>query len=217
MHRVVALARPRDRPVRARRSWSRSSGSTGRSSTCPGGTSCASPPRRPGRCRRPPAGSAFFVEHGLEALEDRRHDRRARLARRPVTGGRRRGARGARARRAAGLDLQRGLPARRHGPARRRRGGDALALRASSSPTAIPRVTVNADVLYVDAGSVLTSAGSAAGIDLCLHIVRRDHGSSGRQRRRAAAGDPAPPRRRPGAADRACRCPRIPTTIRSPA
>jgi AraC family transcriptional activator FtrA len=41
-----------------------------------------------------------------------------------------------------------------------------------------PEVRVNADVLYVDAGSVLTSAGSAAGIDLCLHIVRRDHGSS---------------------------------------
>ena len=36
---------------------------------------------------------------------------------------------------------------------------------------------VNADVLYVDNGRVLTSAGSAAGIDLCLHIVRRDHGS----------------------------------------
>jgi AraC family transcriptional activator FtrA len=41
-----------------------------------------------------------------------------------------------------------------------------------------PQVTVNADVLYVDEGTVLTSAGSAAGIDLCLHIVRRDHGSS---------------------------------------
>ncbi|WP_053227456.1 helix-turn-helix domain-containing protein [Solirubrobacter soli] len=41
-----------------------------------------------------------------------------------------------------------------------------------------PRVRVNADVLYVDNGSVLTSAGSAAGIDLCLHIVRRDHGSA---------------------------------------
>jgi AraC family transcriptional regulator, transcriptional activator FtrA len=40
-----------------------------------------------------------------------------------------------------------------------------------------PEISVNADVLYVDAGSVLTSAGSAAGIDLCLHIVRRDHGS----------------------------------------
>jgi AraC family transcriptional regulator, transcriptional activator FtrA len=40
-----------------------------------------------------------------------------------------------------------------------------------------PGVTVNADVLYVDGGNVLTSAGSAAGIDLCLHIVRLDHGS----------------------------------------
>jgi AraC family transcriptional activator FtrA len=40
-----------------------------------------------------------------------------------------------------------------------------------------PEITDNADVLYVDADSVLTSAGSAAGIDLCLHIVRRDHGS----------------------------------------
>jgi transcriptional regulator GlxA family with amidase domain len=32
-------------------------------------------------------------------------------------------------------------------------------------------------VLYVDEGSVLTSAGSAAGIDLCLHIVRKDYGA----------------------------------------
>jgi AraC family transcriptional activator FtrA len=40
-----------------------------------------------------------------------------------------------------------------------------------------PDVEVNAGVLYVDNGRVLTSAGSAAGIDLCLHIVRRDHGS----------------------------------------
>ena len=40
-----------------------------------------------------------------------------------------------------------------------------------------PDVRVNADVLYLDAGSVLTSAGTAAGIDLCLHLVRRDHGA----------------------------------------
>ncbi len=33
------------------------------------------------------------------------------------------------------------------------------------------------DVLYVDAGSVLTAAGSAAGLDLCLHLVRRDRGA----------------------------------------
>jgi AraC family transcriptional activator FtrA len=40
-----------------------------------------------------------------------------------------------------------------------------------------PQVTVDPRVLYVDEGDVLTSAGSAASIDLCLHIVRRDHGS----------------------------------------
>ncbi|MET8046083.1 helix-turn-helix domain-containing protein [Streptosporangium sp. NPDC005286] len=40
-----------------------------------------------------------------------------------------------------------------------------------------PQVRVNPDVLFVDDGDVLTSAGVAAGIDLCLHIVRRDHGT----------------------------------------
>jgi transcriptional regulator GlxA family with amidase domain len=41
-----------------------------------------------------------------------------------------------------------------------------------------PRVRVDPDVLYVDDGDVLTSAGVAAGIDLCLHIVRRDWGTA---------------------------------------
>ncbi|MEV5706924.1 helix-turn-helix domain-containing protein [Actinoallomurus sp. NPDC052274] len=41
-----------------------------------------------------------------------------------------------------------------------------------------PLVRVNPDVLYIDDGDVLTSAGSAAGLDLCLHLVRRDHGPS---------------------------------------
>jgi AraC family transcriptional activator FtrA len=40
-----------------------------------------------------------------------------------------------------------------------------------------PRVRVDPDVLYLDSGQILTSAGTAAGIDLCLHIVRRDHGA----------------------------------------
>lgn len=39
-----------------------------------------------------------------------------------------------------------------------------------------PRVEVDPGVLYVDEGQLLTSAGSAAGLDLCLHLVRRDHG-----------------------------------------
>ncbi|PDT10036.1 transcriptional regulator FtrA [Rhizobium sp. M1] len=40
-----------------------------------------------------------------------------------------------------------------------------------------PNITVTPDVLYVDEGDILTSAGSAAGLDLCLHLVRRDFGS----------------------------------------
>jgi transcriptional regulator GlxA family with amidase domain len=42
---------------------------------------------------------------------------------------------------------------------------------------AFPRIAVVPDVLYVDEGDVLTSAGIAAGLDLCLHVVRRDHGA----------------------------------------
>lgn len=39
-----------------------------------------------------------------------------------------------------------------------------------------PEIQVDASVLYLDEGDVLTSAGLAAGIDLCLHVVRRDYG-----------------------------------------
>jgi transcriptional regulator GlxA family with amidase domain len=41
-----------------------------------------------------------------------------------------------------------------------------------------PATRVDAGVLYVDDGQVLTSAGTAAAIDLCLHLVRRDHGTA---------------------------------------
>jgi transcriptional regulator GlxA family with amidase domain len=40
-----------------------------------------------------------------------------------------------------------------------------------------PLIDVNPDVLYVDNGRVLTSAGAAAGFDLCLHMVRQDLGA----------------------------------------
>src|ERR1700712_5683400 len=40
-----------------------------------------------------------------------------------------------------------------------------------------PEVDVDPTPLYVDGGNVLTSAGCAAGLDLCLHIVRSDHGA----------------------------------------
>lgn len=41
-----------------------------------------------------------------------------------------------------------------------------------------PSIDVDAKVLYVDTGQILTSAGAAAGLDLCLHLVRRDHGAA---------------------------------------
>jgi AraC family transcriptional regulator, transcriptional activator FtrA len=41
-----------------------------------------------------------------------------------------------------------------------------------------PGVRVDPDVLFIDHGDVATSAGTAAGIDLCLHIVRKDHGAA---------------------------------------
>jgi AraC family transcriptional activator FtrA len=41
-----------------------------------------------------------------------------------------------------------------------------------------PKVRVDPSVLYIDDGDILTSAGTAAGLDLCLHLVRNDHGAS---------------------------------------
>ncbi|WP_328303328.1 AraC family transcriptional regulator [Streptomyces sp. NBC_00435] len=41
-----------------------------------------------------------------------------------------------------------------------------------------PEIEVDPDVLYVDNGQILTSAGAAAGLDLCLHMIRRDYGSA---------------------------------------
>jgi transcriptional regulator GlxA family with amidase domain len=41
-----------------------------------------------------------------------------------------------------------------------------------------PRIRVDANVLYVDNGSLLTAAGAAAGFDLCLYLIRRDLGAA---------------------------------------
>jgi len=43
---------------------------------------------------------------------------------------------------------------------------------------AFPAVEVDPDVLYVDTGQFITSAGATAGVDMCLHLVRRDHGAA---------------------------------------
>ncbi|MEU0334358.1 helix-turn-helix domain-containing protein [Streptomyces sp. NPDC006193] len=40
-----------------------------------------------------------------------------------------------------------------------------------------PQVDLDPDVLFVDDGRILTSAGAASGVDVCLHMVRTDHGS----------------------------------------
>jgi AraC family transcriptional activator FtrA len=50
---------------------------------------------------------------------------------------------------------------------------DAAAFRAR-----FPRAVCDPDVLYVDEGGILTSAGVAAGVDLCLHVVRSDYGAA---------------------------------------
>jgi AraC family transcriptional activator FtrA len=61
-----------------------------------------------------------------------------------------------------------------------------------------PEIQIEPDVLYVDEGSILTSAGSAAGIDLCLHIIRRDFGTAAANQ--VARGLVMPPHRDGGQA-----------------
>ncbi|MGW7256694.1 GlxA family transcriptional regulator [Streptomyces sp. NPDC054834] len=48
---------------------------------------------------------------------------------------------------------------------------------ADSFRRLFPRVTLDPDVLFVEDGRFLTSAGAASGVDICLHLVRSDHGS----------------------------------------
>ena len=59
--------------------------------------------------------------------------------------------------------------------------------------TAYPEVTVDAAALFVDEGDVLTSAGAAAGIDACLHLVRPNawRGRSGGYRETDGGATPA--------------------------
>lgn len=51
-------------------------------------------------------------------------------------------------------------------------------LAAAELARRFPAVRVDPNVLFVDEGQVLTSAGATAGIDLCLHMVRRDYGAA---------------------------------------
>lgn len=64
--------------------------------------------------------------------------------------------------------------------------------------TRFPQVALDPDVLFIDDGDVLTSAGAASGLDVCLHIIRKDHGSE--VANRVARMCVAPPRREGGQA-----------------
>jgi AraC family transcriptional regulator, transcriptional activator FtrA len=57
-----------------------------------------------------------------------------------------------------------------------------------------PRAGVDPGALYVDAGQVITSAGTAAGIDACLHVIRLEHGAAvANEIARSPAGSPRAP------------------------
>ena len=131
----------------------------------------------PGPLPATAGGFSFFVEHGLEALEDADtivvpgwHGDPPAEVLSAVRAAHARGARLVSICSGVFLIAATGLLDGREA-ATHWRYAEALAARH-------PSINVNADVLYVDGGSVLTSAGSAAGIDLCLHIVRLDHGSA---------------------------------------
>ncbi|PWS45737.1 AraC family transcriptional regulator [Streptomyces sp. FT05W] len=64
--------------------------------------------------------------------------------------------------------------------------------------TLYPEIEVDADVLYTDDRGVLTSAGVASGIDLCLHMIRTDHGAA--VANAVARGTVVPPHREGGQA-----------------
>ena len=69
----------------------------------------------------------------------------------------------------------------------------------ASWPRRFPAVEVDPDALYVDEGEVMTSAGLSAGIDLSLHVIRKDFGAAAGERvARHMVAAPAP-RGRPGA------------------
>ncbi|ACY19830.1 ThiJ/PfpI domain protein [Gordonia bronchialis DSM 43247] len=126
------------------------------------------------------AGVSVHTEHGLEALADADtivipgyHDAARRTPSRTVTAAlrqaHRRGARIASICVGAFTLAESGLLDGRRATTH---WLDAAALAAR-----YPAVEVDPSVLYVDDGDVLTSAGLAAGIDLCLHLVERDYGA----------------------------------------
>ena len=70
-----------------------------------------------------------------------------------------------------------------------------------------PEAIIDPNVLYVQDGNIVTGAGSAAGLDAALHLMRQQFGVAARRRGRPPDGGPAAPLRRPGAVHRPRRCP----------
>ena len=102
---------------------------------------------------------------------------RPRPARGPAGAGARRAARRPRARRARGLDLLRRLRARRRRPARRARGRDPLALRGAARRSASRPCASTPTCSTSTRAPCSPRPAPRPGIDLCLHLVRRDHGA----------------------------------------
>ena len=201
-----------------RSSWAwppRCSPCRGPSSTSTGGTSSRSAPSAPGRSPRSAVSGWPWSTASTSSSAPTRSSCPAHPTCTAIPSQRLVGAlrRRARPRRPARLDLLRRVRAGRDRPARRPPRGDALALRRPARPP-LPARAVTPDVLYVDGDDILTSAGTAAGIDLCLHLVRVDHGAAVANRSRAGwSCRPTATAARPSSST--ARCPPARPTTRS--
>ena len=156
------------------------------------------------RATRRPRRFTLETEHGLDALARGRHRDRARVPTRsrPVAGVPRGTARRVRARRA---------PGRRSAAARSRSRPRACSTAGASTTHWMYAARLAARIPEIECSPTSCTSTTArcsprpapsAAIDLSLHIVRTDYGSRDRERRRAAHGRAAAPRRRPGAVPR---------------
>ena len=96
------------------------------------------------------------------------------------------------------VDLHRRVRSRRGRAPRQTSAPRPTGAGPTSYNAAIPQVEVLPNRLFVDDGDILTSAGVTAGIDLCLHLIRRDHGAAAANTRARALV--APPQRQGGQA-----------------
>ena len=177
--------------------------STARTRGSPTSTSPSARPS-PGACRRACPGSRSRSSDGLERLDDADLICLPAMPR-DAAGARRRHRRpagGARPRRASAVGVRRAFVLGEAGLLDGRLVHDPLALRRRARGALPARRGRAATSCTSTTAQIITSAGSAAGLDACLHMirqrVRRRHGGDGR----APDGGRAAPRRRPGAVHR---------------